>query len=195
MMMNNKEIFGYLSILIAIVSYALYIIAVIRGKAKPHLFSWLIWGTITAIAFTAQYSKQVGPGAWSTGVSSVCLFGIAILAIRYGEDERTRSDWIAFLSTFFAIPLWYVTNDSLCSVVLVTSIDTVAYYPTIRKSYNKPHEEVISKYALTVTKYAVSIISTENYLVVTVFYSAISLFMDFLMVCLLIWRRRVLTLA
>ena len=194
-MINIKEAFGYLAVLAAIISYASYIIGIIRKKAKPHLFSWLIWGMITSITFSAQYSDEAGPGAWSTGLSSICLLGIALLAIWYGEDERTRSDWIAFLSTTFAIPLWCITNDPLWSILLVTLIDIVAYFPTLRKSYVKPHEEIMIKYIFTVLKYAASIVSINKYSLVTVLYPAISLFMDLLMVCLLILRRKALPLA
>ena len=74
-------------------------------------------------------------------------------ALFRGEKHVTRGDWIAFLITFFAIPLWVVTSDPLWSVLLVTVIGAVAYYPTFRKSFAKPGEELAFKSVLTVIRY------------------------------------------
>ena len=99
---------------------------------------------------------------------------------------------MAFLTTFLAIPLWVVTSDPLWSVLLVTGIDAVAYYPTFRKSYAKPHEELASKYVLTVIRYLLSLLALEHFTVVTSVYQVVSIFMEIGIVIMLLWRRTVL---
>ena len=37
------------------------------------------------------------------------------------------------------------------------------YYPTFRKSYAKPHEELASKYVLTVVRYLLSLLALEHF--------------------------------
>jgi len=144
------------------------------------------------LPFFAQLSDKAGAGSWATGLSAAFCLDIGILALFRGEKHITRGDWIAFLTTFLAIPLWVVTSDLLWSVLLVTGIDAIAYYPIFRKSYAKPDEELAFKYVLTVIRYLLSLLAIEHYTVVTSVYQLVSIFMEVGIVAMLLWRRAVL---
>jgi hypothetical protein len=101
------------------------------ANTKPHAFTWLVWGTVMAIAFSAQLSDKAGAGSWATGLSAAFCLGIGVLALFRGEKHITRGNWVAFLATSLAIPLWVVTSDPLWSVLLVTGIDAVALLPDL----------------------------------------------------------------
>src|SRR5882724_2107965 len=190
--MTLRDIFGLLSLTLAVVSYVPYIRSIFVANTKPHAFTWLVWGTVMAIAFVAQLSDKAGAGSWATGLSGAFCLSIGIIALFRGEKHITRGDWIAFVTTFLAIPLWVVTSDPLWSVLLVTGIDAVAYYPTFRKSYAKPDEELAFKYVLTVIRYLLSLLALEHYTVVTSVYQLVSIFMEAGIVVMLLWRRAVL---
>jgi hypothetical protein len=190
--MTPEDMFGYLSLLLSVVSYVPYVRSIFVANTKPHAFTWLVWGTVMAIAFIAQLSDKAGAGSWATGLSAAFCLGIAIIALFRGEKHITRGDWIAFLTTFLAIPLWVVTSDPLWSVLLVTGIDAVAYYPTFRKSYAKPDEELAFKYVLTVIRYLFSLLALEHFTIVTSVYQLVSIFMEIAVVIMLLWRRAVL---
>jgi hypothetical protein len=190
--MTLKEMFGLLSLLISVVSYVPYVRSIYFANIKPHAFTWLVWGTVMAIAFVAQLSDKAGAGSWATGLSAAFCLGIGIIALFRGEKHITRGDWIAFITTFLAIPLWVATSDPLWSVLLVTGIDAVAYYPTFRKSYAKPDEELAFKYVLTVIRYLFSLLALEHYTIVTSVYQLVSIVMEIGIVVMLVWRRSVL---
>ena len=190
--MTVKDALGLASLLLAVASYVPYVRSIFVANTKPHAFTWLVWGTVMAIAFVAQLSDEAGAGSWATGLSAAFCLGIGVLALFRGEKHITRGDWIAFLATFLAIPLWVVTSDPLWSVLLVTGIDAVAYYPTFRKSYAKPDEELVSKYVLTVVRYLLSLLALEHFTVVTSVYQLVSIFMEASIVIMLLWRRAVL---
>jgi len=190
--MTPGDMFGFLSLLLSVVSYVPYIRSIFVASTKPHAFTWLVWGTVMAIAFIAQLSDKAGAGSWATGLSAAFCLGIAIIAVFRGEKHITRGDWIAFLITLLAIPLWVVTSDPLWSVLLVTGIDAIAYYPTFRKSYAKPDEELAFKYVLTVIRYLFSLLALEHFTIVTSVYQLVSIFMEIAVVIMLLWRRAVL---
>jgi hypothetical protein len=190
--MTLKEMFGLLSLLISVVSYVPYVRSIFFANTKPHAFTWLVWGTVMAIAFVAQLSDNAGAGSWATGLSAAFCLGIGVIALFRSEKHITRGDWIAFITTFLTIPLWVATSDPLWSVLLVTGIDAVAYYPTFRKSYVKPDEELAFKYVLTVIRYLFSLLALEHYTVVTSVYQLVSIVMEIGIVIMLIWRRAVL---
>lgn len=191
--MFNKDFIGALSLIVAFMSYLPYVRSMFAGKTKPHAFSWLVWGTVISITFFAQYTENAGAGSWATGLSACACLGIGIAALFRGEKNITKSDWLVFLVTLSAIPLWIITHDPFWSVVLVTGIDAAAYFPTFRKSYAKPDEEAASKYVLTAIKYLLSLVALENYSIVTTIYPFVSFFMEISIVAMLLWRRNVLS--
>jgi hypothetical protein len=104
--MTVKDVLDLASLLIAVASYVPYVRSIFVANTKPHAFTWLVWGTVMAIAFFAQLSDMAGAGSWATGLSAAFCLGIGVLALFRGEKHITRGDWIAFLATFLAIPLW-----------------------------------------------------------------------------------------
>ncbi len=188
----DKETIGILSLLISVVHYAPYLHAIAKGTAKPHAFSRLIWGLTAGIAFFGQLADGGGAGAWATGVIS--LASLAIMALSYSSCRRChqikRGDWAALVAALFAIPLWLVTRDPLWSVLLVTIINVIGYYPTFRKSWHLPHEEMIYAFSIGCLKALVSLWALQHYSVVTMIYPLSFCVCDAVLVAVLIWRRK-----
>jgi hypothetical protein len=90
--MTLKDMLGLLSLLISVVSYVPYVRSIFVANTKPHAFTWLVWGTVMAIAFVAQLSDKAGAGSWSTGLSAAFRLGIGIIALFRGEKHITRGD-------------------------------------------------------------------------------------------------------
>lgn len=164
------EILALISIAIGFYATGIYIASILRGYTRPHLFSWLIWGLLTMIAWAAQFHENAGPGAWVTLVAALMCFAVTVLCFRYGEKTITRSDWIMFVTALCAIPLWYITANPLWSVILVTVIDMLGFYPTFRKSWMKPGEEALWTYGLSVVKFGLGMMALETFNMTTALY-------------------------
>ena len=188
--MDFKITVAVVSIVLTLAGYFYYFRDIFTGKTKPHAFSWLVWGALTAIAFAGQLSDNAGPGAWVTGLTAAISFVIFALAIPKGEKEVTTSDKLNLLGAAFALLLWFVTNDPLLSVILITVVDFLGFLPTIRKSYQKPHEETLVHYVLAGLKFVLAIIALEHYSVVTWLYPASLVAANLLFVVMLVVRRR-----
>lgn len=190
--MIDKELLGLLSVLCTIIGEGAYFWSIWKGRSRPHAFSWIIWGLLTGIAFFAQLGKGAGAGAWATGLTSAtCLTG-AILAFFWGEKDIRKSDAVAFACGLTAIPLWYFTRDALNAVVVATAVEAFAFYPTIRKSWHKPHEELAFAYFLDTIKYSLSILAMEKYSLTAVLYPAFIITIQSAFVTMLLYRRMVL---
>jgi len=185
-----KELLGYISIAFAIVSYVPYIHGILKGRFKPHVFSWFIWTVITLVTFAAQWVKGGGAGSWTTAFTCVMCFVLTILGFTHGEKNITRSDWIILFCALLSIPLWYATNDPVWSVVLLTMIDVVAYYPMFRKSWHKPFEESVFSAVITAVKLLVSLLALEQVNVTTALFPATLAVVCSVLTVMLLWRRR-----
>lgn len=188
-MFELKIILGTISILIAFIGYFFYLKDVIRGKTKPHAYSWLVWSLLTGITFFGQILYKAGAGAWVTGFSAVVSLSIFILSLKKGEQNITSSDKISLFGAGLAIVLWYLTNNPISSIVLIMVIDTLGFLPTIRKSYHKPREETMLAYFLAGLKFAIALVALENYSVITYLYPAFLVFQNWAFTVMLIIRR------
>lgn len=172
--MNIKEILGSLAVILTFVAFIPYIYSIFIGKTKPHVFSWVIWGITTFIVCFAQIADNGGAGAWSTGISGVTTMFIAWLAyIKKSDSSITRVDWFFFILALSAIPFWYLTSNPLWAVIILTSIDTVGFAPSIRKAYVKPFEDQLLMYAVVAVRNIVAIAALENYSLTTVLFPGV----------------------
>ena len=190
--MPTKEILGYLSIVCAIVSMSGYFWSIYKKRTKPHVFSWLVWGIVMIVVFFAQFKQGGGPGAWVTGFSALIQFVVAGLAVFIGEKNITRSDWLAFVGALATIPLWYATKDPLSAVVLATTIDAFAYYPTFRKSWLKPYEENWFAYVVGTLQWIPALFALGNYSAATVLYPTCIMTINLSLAAMLLVRRAAL---
>lgn len=188
-----KDLFGIAGVVFLVVSLVPYLMAVSKKTARPHAFSWILWGSIQAIVFAAQVAEGAGAGGWTTGVTALINFVIAYCALRHSKIEFTRSDWAVFISALAAIPLWVVTKDPLWSVILVSVIDTVAFWPTLRKSWNNPHSEVVLTFVLGFFGFSFAIAALENYSLTNWLYPATVLTTNTAFIGVLLYRRHVLS--
>jgi hypothetical protein len=167
-----------------------YFTAIFRGKTHPHVFSWFIWGTISGIGFAALVAEGAGAGSWARGFGSATCFLVVLLGFFTGEKNITRGDWITFAAALSAIPLWVVTRTPFWSVVIVCCIDTAGYYPTVRKSWRKPREEMAASYLFSCLGAVLSLAAIEQYNPSTWLYPLTLSFSNGAMWLFLLTRRR-----
>lgn len=165
-----KEIVGTVAVVLTFVGYIPYIIDTIKGKTKPHIYTWFIWGLVTAIAFGLQMADNAGPGAYTTLAAAIVCFVIFLFGIRQGSHDITQSDTVFFLLSLLALVLWLFARQPVISVLLVSTIDMLGFIPTVRKSWHKPHEETLSSYLTNTFRFALAILALQRYTLVTMLY-------------------------
>lgn len=187
----QKEILWAIAVCMTLTSYYTYMRDMIRWTTKPHIFSRLIWTLLTWIAFFAWYSDGWWAGTRVLWVSAVFCCVVVFMWAKNWFWYITRSDKIAFTGALLSLPLWYITEDPLLSVILITIIDARSFFPTFRKGYNKPYEETLSMYVLSWLKFVVAFFALEHFSVITILYPASLIVMNFAFVGILHWRRKI----
>ena len=145
-----KELFSAIAIVLTFVAFYPYIRSIIRDETKPHVFSWVIWGSTTFVVFLAQLDGGGGVGAWPIGVSGSITIFVAIVAyIKRADVTITKIDWLFFVSAMSSLPFWYFTSDPLWAVIILTTVDVLGFGPTVRKAYSQPYSESLSFFAIS----------------------------------------------
>jgi len=188
-----KELFSAIAVALTFAAFYPYIRSIQAGKTKPHVFSWVIWGSTTFIVFLAQLEGGGGVGAWPIGVSGLVTIYVAYLAYRHQSDITiTKLDWGFFISALLSLPIWYLTSDPLWAVVILTTIDVLGFGPTFSKSYHHPHQEQRSFFTLFLARNLVVIIALEHYSLTTVLFPAVIAIMTLLVIIMISYRRTVI---
>ncbi len=189
---SHKIFLGTVSSVIAVVAYIPYFKDIFRGKTKPHIFSWFIWGLLGIITFIAQVVKGAGAGSWANGLTALICFTIAALSISHGEKQITLTDKLSFSGAILALILWFLTKNPLAAVILACAIDTLAYVPTFRKAYGKPFEETLPAFITTTIGIIISLFALEAYSPTTWLYPAVLATSNSIFIIMLITRRKIL---
>jgi hypothetical protein len=169
----SKELFSGLALVLTFVAFIPYMLAIWRQEIRPHVFSWFIWGAGTFVVCIAQLTDGAGIGAWPIGVSGLLTVGVAFLAlVRSSDSSIVRSDWVFLMLALSALPLWFFTSTALSAVIVLTIVDLLGFGPSVRKSFERPHEENASFFAITIFRNGFVIAALENYSLTTVLFPA-----------------------
>lgn len=192
--MNYKELLSAIAIVLTFLAFLPYIRSIFQGKTKPHVFSWLIWGSTTFIVFLAQLADKGGAGAWPIGVSGIITIYVALLAyIKKSDSTITRMDWLFFALAVASLPLWYFTADPLWAVVILTTIDILGFGPTFRKAYAFPLEEQLTFFVIIAMRNLLAIMALAHYSLTTMLFPAVTGTACLMLIVIVMYRRRVLT--
>ncbi len=189
----TKELFSLAATALTFIAYLPYIRSIQRGQTKPHVFSWVIWGTVTVVVFGAQLAGGAGVGAWPIGISGLIGFYVAVLAyVKKADDTITRTDWVFFLAAMTSLPLWYFTHDPLYAVLVPTTVDVLGFGPTLRKAYRRPFDEQLLFFVLMGIRNLLAIAALEVYSTTTVLFPAVTALSCAVFLVVVAYRRRVL---
>jgi len=191
--MLYKELYSALAIALTFIAFLPYIRSILQGITKPHVFSWVIWGSTTFVVFLAQLADKGGAGAWPIGVSGVITLYVAFLAYLKKSDNRiTASDWMFFIVAMSSLPLWYFTSDPLSAVLVLTLVDVIGFGPTFRKAYCYPFDEQLRFFVIMAVRNLVSILALENYSQTTVLFPASIAFACIVFILMVLYRRKII---
>ena len=189
--MEYKSWLSLVAIALTLTAFLPYILSIIRGRVRPHMFSWVIWGITTCVVFFAQLQGKGGVGAWPIGVSGSITLFIALLAyLKRADTTITRTDWVFFLAALSSLPFWYFTADPLWAVVILTTVDLFGFGPTIRKAWTFPYSESQLFFALFTTRNLIVVLALEHYSVTTVLFPAVMAIACIGLMAMVAYRRR-----
>ena len=106
-MIDWKSILGFTAVALTFVGYAPYLRDIVRKKTHPHLYSWVLWGFVTLLAFALQISGGAGVGALVTLTAALLCFVVIFLSFRSGAKRDIKPiDTVFFVLAIVAVFIW-----------------------------------------------------------------------------------------
>lgn len=188
-----KNFLGVIAIVLVFVAYVPYVRDMLKGKTKPHIYSWFVWGLLAMLVGTIQIKNGAGIGALVTlaaGASSVLVF---LLGLKNGKKDITKLDSLFLGAALAATIVWLFAKQPLTSMILLVTIGTLGFMPTLRKAWNKPGEETLMLWGINTGRHALGIAAIAKYNAVTLLHPVVWLVINLVFTLILIARRRALT--
>jgi hypothetical protein len=125
-----------------------YAVAVLRGRARPNIVTWFLWGLTPMIAVAAQVGASPGPEVAVTFVLG--LGPLVVSAIAFCKD-RSATRLTPFTlgcaaASCAGIVLWRLTAMPVLAIASCIVADLLATLPTLRKAYGAPESEYAPPY-------------------------------------------------
>lgn len=190
--MEPKALVAIVAFLFALISYGPYLRDMLRGVTKPHAYTWLIWTLTNGTAAAGAWYGGGGYGAVGQLFGAGLTGAFFLLSLRYGTKNVTRSDGVILAVAILAIFLWWILENPLLSVLLVTAIDAIAYIPSFRKSYEEPWSESLLSWNTFTFSAILSVVALQEYNVLTLSYLLMTIFANLILVSLCAVRRRII---
>lgn len=167
--MGYKAAWGALSVAIGVVAYAIYLRKTIKkgGTAiRPHPFSWLLWGLVTAVAFFVQVTEGGGAGSWVTGFTALVCFiisGLTLVKHTWSFSWIERFSLVMGICTLAAYLYYKGTEHPTLLAALATLADVLGYWPTIKKGWAAPETDDPISFALNSIKFIPALFALGSY--------------------------------
>jgi len=166
-----KEALVFIAVILAITGNIGYLRDVIRNKIQPHPYTWLLWSIVSAVTFFGQVLKGGGMGSIPTGVAEAFTIIIFIFSLRNGFKNIRKKDTYFLIAALLGLIPWAITNDPTVSVIIVVSIDVIAFVPTLQKTWHQPKTETPVLFIMNVLRHILTLFSLSSYNIATTLHS------------------------
>jgi len=137
-----------ISSLLVLISPIVYTVAILKGRAKPHRTTLLVFLIISSIATASLFTQGNRVAIYLAGVTTIQSLAMFILSIKYGMGGWAKSDIICLILALIGIVLWRITKNPVIALYFAIGADFIGLVPTLIKSYYFPKTEIWSFFAI-----------------------------------------------
>lgn len=184
-----KESFAIVASILAIVGNVPYLIDVLKKRIEPHAYTWFIWSIVSCVIFFGQVAKGAGIGAMPTAFSEIFTIIIFFFSLRNGFKHVEKTDHIFLAIALLGLIPWFLTKDPTISVIIVVSIDLVAFIPTLRKTYKHPETEKPLLFITNFLRHGLALLSLRTYNIATTLHSIVMIVTNILMTTFILRKK------
>lgn len=142
-----------------------YLRAVLTGRAKPDPVSWLLWGIIPIIAFTAELQAGVGLAAiitLSVGLTPLLVFAATMYKNIHSFKLR-GFNLVCAITALIGIATWTVTSNPVLAIGLMILADIASSLPTIIKTIKNPKSEFAPSYLVSSLSMILALLAIDQW--------------------------------
>ena len=178
-----------ISSILALVSYIVYAIAILKGEARPHRTTRFVLVGITCLASAALLASASTVAIWLIGAMTIGSVAIFLLSLKYGMGGFSKIDILCLYLSIAGIVFWKLTSNPLYGIIASIGADMTGQIPMLIKTYTYPESEVWTFYALDVLAAIASLLAIQQWSIQELSYPLYITLLDFTVVLLILRKR------
>lgn len=150
--------------------------------------------------FFGGLAEGAGIGALPTGIAegfTIIIFLFSLKFLFHGHKGSAghikhiqKTDHYFLAVALLGLIPWALTKDPTISVVIVVTIDVIAFIPTLRKTWLQPETEEPTLYSMNVGRHILTLFSLGSYNIATTIHSIAMICTNSLIVAFLLKKKR-----
>ena len=185
-----RELLLILSVVITLGATYPYLRDIVRGETRPNIVSWITWTLITLVATVAEVAAGEHMTAIFTSAAVLATGLVVVFGLKYGYVKYTAFDVACQVGALLGFVLWYVFNSPTAAVIAAVTIDFIGALPTVRHSWQKPHEETWITFALGGIAATLALVAITSYNWASLSYPIYIAAMNFVLAGIILYRSR-----
>jgi hypothetical protein len=157
-----KDFMGALAVAITLVAYGIYVWQTLRGEARPHPLSWLIFGILTGTAYLVQHDEAAGAGSWVMGITAIVCLLLCLMSFWRGERAFPWYEWAFLLAAAVIFVFYLLSHQPTTAAVLAAIVSVLGFGPTVTKAWHRPHSDSITTFTLNSIKFVPAFFAMGN---------------------------------
>ncbi len=159
--MEIHYLLGMLSAVVFTLAYAPYVVSILKGRTKPHPFSWFLWsviGVISLFFYIKVGAHETLPFAYC---GAVLPFFIFFLSMRYWRGGFSKFDYLVLSVSLLSIVFYALFHSANVSLTISIIADMMAFLPTVRKTYIDPSSESFASWGMFLLSYILGVLAVS----------------------------------
>ena len=126
-----------------------YILAVIRGTARPRLVSWGVWAVLAGVMTVSAFIEGAMASAAMTAITFIACATVTILGWQQRTGGINRVDMVCLVGAVLGIASLAIFKSPLIALTVSVAVDIIAFIPTLMHAWTSPYEESLTCFALS----------------------------------------------
>ena len=126
-----------------------YILAVIRGTARPRLVSWGVWAVLAGVMTVSAFIEGAMASAAMTAITFIACATVTILGWQRRTGGINRVDMVCLVGAVLGIASLAIFKSPLIALAVSVAVDIIAFIPTLMHAWTSPYEESLACFALS----------------------------------------------
>lgn len=144
----NKDTIGLISALVNLTTMIPYVIAVMKGTARPSRVTWGVWVLLSWTIFLASIASGAHSTLFWLGAAALNSTLVFCLSLWRGHWEKSRLELWCLGLGLLGVLTWIITRQAFYSVYICSAVNVVAALPTMKKVWRKPKSEPIAAWSI-----------------------------------------------
>ncbi|MCA9352131.1 hypothetical protein KC866_01955 [Patescibacteria group bacterium] len=188
-----KLLFGIIGGILAVAGNLPYLNDIIKKRITPHPYTWFVWSLVSGVTFIGQVVKGAGAATIAFASSEIFTILIFIFSLRYGFKNIPKRDTYFLVAALIGIVPWIILKDPTWSVMIMVTIDIIAFIPTILKTWQAPKSESPILYGSNVLRHGCALLALSQYNIATMLHSLAMIVTNTVMTFITILRKKSVT--